>query len=208
MGECMEQLEKVLSLHEAVIRRAESFKKAEMVYEEKKRAYEGALDDYNSARRSAAIKEITSRGETWCTYCRTTIKEREATFFLTVGKKRVEGGINGGEYGYESFSQLHRLCEECRNTIRTKDGRYGKWDETAKTQEEFHVHSVVTHMMIDNEDSFTAMHYYAEVLQGPVVVSKHGWKNEKEFHTPTGSMIEEVAKELGLPPERTYGDFV
>lgn len=200
MNECAEGVEKALQLHAGIVLRAKDFKKAEVSYEEKKRAYEGALNDYNSARRSVAIQEIMSRGETWCTKCKAVIQEKDTMHILLIGKRREKIGIEGGDYRYKAFSELHRMCQGCKEEARMKHGWYGKWDKTAEDQEEFHAHGPVEW----RED------LKMFILGGSeVALRDHGWKGkEEEFHNPTDSMIETMATELDLPPKRTYGDFV
>lgn len=94
----------------------------------KKQSLRQMIKEY-SAKRVELIKlELEARGMTWCTHCFKTIPEDKAGLMLFEGAEERSGGYENSCWGCHSFSNLHRVCSDCREKAQNKHGTQGRYD--------------------------------------------------------------------------------
>jgi hypothetical protein len=92
--------------------------------QEKMRA---TVERYEVKRRELFDKELTVRGVAWCTLCQVLFPKGEAKILLLEGTRENSGGQEGACYGFEKYSNLHRVCPACYDKAFDQHGsRVGK----------------------------------------------------------------------------------
>lgn len=76
---------------------------------------------YRREREQLLDRALDERNLSWCTVCHETVPVSDAQLLLREGTKETEDR-SFGTYGFEDFSELHRVCPRCLRHAEEKHG--------------------------------------------------------------------------------------
>jgi hypothetical protein len=169
----------------------ESLREAMAAVTQQREVIRHVTTEYMRKRRELFIAKLDESGRTWCTHCQKVVETESAKLVLTEGAKEVTGGYENSCWGNEEFSELHRACPECLQYFQDKHGVRGCIDESNKLQAVFYAFLVEVTSEPGNPLEYSARKF-----------GKWVKINQEIFlgSNPKPSLMDEMAKELGLPP--------
>jgi hypothetical protein len=166
-------MNKVLTKHQDVI-------VAEKNLSEVKTPLFETIREFNKKRLEIFESQFRIHKILWCTKCNQTFPESESELVLIIERKSRSCGYEGGDYTFDTRTELHRVCPACKPKVYARHGWYGSFDKQAKDQASYHAYKVD---FVDGE-------YY----QGGKII------HQKLPEIPANLFVR-LSKEWGIPPE-------
>jgi hypothetical protein len=146
-----------------------------------------AIDDYNASRSELVKEELAARNMDWCTYCSKESARDSMALILIEGTSEYSFGYEGGDYGFRTFSTLHRMCSSCQSNTAERHGWVGPYNHSCRTQEKFYAFAVEK-----KEDG-----YYANKFGSSTKLPKEC--EERLVWEPPKEVVERLTQAWNLP---------